>query len=671
MQRLLSTLLILVLTLGIAAYLIWHLAFNVGATADDEARLPVLSAPVSIWKQPTGLLSIESTSEADTYAALGYLHGRTRTWPSLLLRQVALGQASRWFGDAIQDLDVFTRQLGLAFGAERAYLRLPLRDKSVLDAYSEGLNTALLEYNTQLTDELVLFDIEPEPWAPWHSLAVERLLAWLATPPIDPVQADSAAPEVRAFLDRDRQLRNWLHIHGFEQSTAWANRDAEGTYVHLQYVFGASALPLFQEVALNQPNGSALALSIPGTPFLTLTLDQQTLQAYFLSSPRRIDRQDILPSAPWPAPTYDRATSNTGHERLVQAFRMHNKLYLSTPPVGYVAATDTTTAWFVTWPGFGPLTDWPQWRRSVAEVTARRVVADTTSGFTLFNPYGLEVHTDGRWNVLGAPRHHAPFADGVLISNVPWAGPKAERLRQRHQSTRSSGRYVNEWADEIGSTWAATVTPRLLSALPDASRPTSITDALAYLQNWDFRYDRASIGASIFDTWIQHVVALNGPAFIQHRLPLDTLIARMDSTLLLQALEHSVTHLSQHHGTDLSLWRWEITQPNQRFYPVWSDSTLHAVLPALHETRYAPRRIDATGHISTPKYHPPLFTDLPAPATWTAWGHTASGFTLNTQQDTQSSTRFLSQYLNTLRARPVTFEAHAENRGQRLVHLRP
>lgn len=669
LHRLFATLLATFLTLGTALILLWHLAFGVGTSTQEGVGLPALSAPVSIWQQPDGLFAVEATSEADTYAALGYLHGRTRTWPALLLRQVALGEVSAWFGDTLLDLDVFTRSLGLAAGAQTTYQQLPLADRAVLDAYSAGLETALRDPDTRLADELVLFKLNPRPWQPWHSLAVERLLAWLSTAPIDPALADSAGAGVRAFLAQDVRLRNWLHLHGFEQSTAWAVRQAEGTYLHWQQVYGATALPLFQEVTLTRPDDAALVLSVPGTPMLLMTQDARALQAYFLASPRRLGRQRYTPAAPRPAAHYDRATSNQGTERLVQTYRTADQLLLTPQPDGYQSQTDTTEAWVVHWPGFGPVSDWPQWRSRASAVTAGRAAPDTAQAFALFTPAGLHLQPDGQWRVLGRARYTLTLPTGVLISNSPWAGPQAARLRQLAQDSMPT---PEAWTDDVMSTWAAGLTPRLLQVLPVALPPTmGLSDAVDYLQNWDYRYDEASIGASLFDAWIGRYETRYGAAFTRHHVPLDTLLAHADSAWVLQALEDAVAHLTQRFGADQGVWRWERTQLNRRAYPVWSDSTLQAQLPDLHGTRYAPAAITAGGHVSTPRYHPPGFAALPAPATWSAWGHTANWPTLTTRQDMKRSDQFMSQYLNTLRARPTAFDARTPQRGQRLVHLHP
>ncbi|PSQ89107.1 MAG: peptidase S45, partial [Bacteroidetes bacterium QS_8_64_10] len=172
---------------------------------------------------------MSAESEHDRYAALGYVHGRARPWPMMLWRQAALGRLGEWFGPSALEVDSLSRKLGFAALAQRTYDGLSAEQKASLRAYTSGLNAALDGPAPQLDQEITLLDVQPASWKPWHTLALERLFAWLsaAPPPADSLR--NASPQVRAFFRADRDLRKLLHLHNFQQSAAWAVRDSAGT----------------------------------------------------------------------------------------------------------------------------------------------------------------------------------------------------------------------------------------------------------------------------------------------------------------------------------------------------------------------------------------------------------------------------------------------------------
>ncbi|MEM6337265.1 MAG: penicillin acylase family protein, partial [Bacteroidota bacterium] len=218
-----------------------------------------------------------------------------------------------------------------------------------------------------------------------------------------------------------------------------------------------------------------------------------------------------------------------------------------------------------------------------------------------------------------------------------------------------------EWAPRL-------VAPLLPSRQPD--RPGSVQEAVTYLSNWDHRYDRASIGASIFDAWLEAFVQDQGAYPLPDSLFADSLRTVRSAALLERTLRASVAELSRQYGTDQSSWRWENVQPNDRLYPVWSDSTLLYGTSSLSETKYAPLDVPAPGHASTLARHPSLANRLPAPSSFTFWGRTDTWDELNVQPDVRSRQGFLTRSLLTVRAAPIAVDRRQPNAGARLS-LRP
>ncbi|MEL7363428.1 MAG: penicillin acylase family protein [Bacteroidota bacterium] len=357
--RLLATLLVLVLLSVTALVVVGLLAYGTTPSRTGRVALDALRAEATIrWQgdQPT----IEAQSLADTYAALGYVHALESTWAMVLWRQAATGQLAAWFGEGGRAYDRHAHMLGLPVQARAAYDALALDQRRLLDAYAAGVNRALRQPAIAQTDEFVLRDVVPEPWAPWHALAVERLLVYLATEPpsllatpgvapADSVAGDDAAlrrlaasDEARAFAERDQLFRAALFLGNFSASYAWTAPhaatadDAETgapparTWM-VQQGYGSSALPLVLEVALERGDRRAVLATVPGTLLapsaLTARPDGQGGWMVLLTNTLTLTTtRAALPTQ------YARLADRGGREELVTARRSTTLLALTTRP---------------------------------------------------------------------------------------------------------------------------------------------------------------------------------------------------------------------------------------------------------------------------------------------------------------------------------------------------
>ena len=623
MQRVLIVLAAVILVPLAGLVLFSYLSFGLGQSDQDEVSIRQLNAPVSITFQEEQTPYIEAQSEADAYSALGYLHGRMDPWSMLLWRQVAIGQTSAWFGSATLDMDRFVHTLALADQAQRAYTHLSDSERVILEAYTQGLSTALMERDIALNEHLVLLEIEPQPWLPWHSLALERLLAWLATPPFSPAQIDTTNTAVAEFIDLDERLRTWLNLHGFEHSTAWAVRTPRSTSFQFRHVYGATALPLFMSVALEWDNHTRLALSIPGTPILPVVQFDSQIHTLLLSSERTLSRKQVNGVADWPPVQFSRPRSWDGTEVLIEAYRSSDELYFSDHEIK--PYPDTTMVWTLHWAGFSDQSDWPVWRAFAQDP----VSSGAQPIFTLFSGDGLIVDRSNAWTILGNPTVQHTLDNGILISNSSWGYHAGETLQRLASSPNLNEHDLSSWHQDVASTWAMQLLPLMVQPLrPQVQADPSLSAALSYLQNWDFRYHEANIGASIFEAWVSAYQLQTGslptvdiltPDTSAVALPDSIQMAAIDTTLLLTSLQTALTNLSRDHGASPSGWRWELVQANARYFPVWSDSSLHGVLPNLYQTRYAPLQVPGSGHPSTIGWHPSLSDQRPAPSAWQIW----------------------------------------------------
>ena len=585
-----------------------------------RVSVPGLASEVSVTWTDAGAATIRASSDRDAWTALGAVHGLQRDWPAVLWRETALGHLSRWFGPQLVPLDAHVRRLGLARAARQAYARLPDADQARLDAYADGLNAALQTTAVRQAEPFVLLERTPEPWAPWHALAVERLFAWLGTDDLG--DAASRAPEVRAFRETDALLRRWLHLHGLRRSVAWAARDSRGTVLVHRLVTGATAVPTVQEVTIRRSNRPPLTAStLPGAPVLLSGVSGGHAWAVLPLSASRLTRRALSPPMTW----HERVAPSSGPERLLSVYRLGDTLPLVAPgdsarlqQAGPASALPDTTApdstWAVAWSGFRAGSDARTWLQ-LANDAPRALNADTA--FTLFSGARLQVDTSGAWSVQGRPPPTPEDVPrGVVVGRSRWTRDQAASLRSLQRSSRRVRPAA--WSVNDSSAWAARTLPDYLPALnvfrDSAARPTR-REAVTYLRNWNATFDRSSIGASIFDAWMQ--------AFRESAGGLPAAQDSVTAAPLRSAFTKAVQRLTVAHGPDLRQWRWENVGPHRYRFPVWSaDSLVAQDLASLAATRFSTLRRPGQGHPSAlgggSSRAAPTWP-APSPAAWTGW----------------------------------------------------
>ncbi|PSQ81760.1 MAG: hypothetical protein BRD46_01280 [Bacteroidetes bacterium QS_8_68_15] len=677
-RRALYPLLAVLAVLIVAGGALWYFTYGVSTAPPAEDRVPGLARPVEIAWNDAGVATIRADSVRDRYAALGYVHGAERPWLVTLWRQTATGRLGEWFGERPLRLDRLTRRLGFAELARRAYTDLPGEQKALLRAYADGMNAALGSEAVRNRGEFALLEQTPDAWEPWHALAIERLYAYLASSPPRPDSlGPGAPPAARRFLRADSSLRRWLHLHDFDQSAAWAARGPEATHLFYRHVYGASAIPVLQAVLLRRPGdqGHVAALSLPGTPFLPAGRAGRRAWALLPSGPPL----DVV-RAPYDTsadkPLHERILGADGSEHLVTMRRTDDALLLgdgaparsgsaqSDPPATRLRSDTTRTAgagaaarpdtarpdtaradslWQVRWGGFRPVTDLAAWRALAGGEPPGGGESGGSAGFQLLRAGGLTADSSGSFSLFGTPARAVRFDEGLVASGTPaWTPSLAEQVQTRltqfdaeADTAAAAPIRPQQWVRADSSAWAARVAPDLLASVDSLSRTRSGTftyeertdlfgRAIRYLRNWNFSYDGASIGASIFDTWVAAYRRDTG------RLPgvrsrtdslatSDSLRAREDRRRF-RLLGDAVSRLARLHGQDIEQWRWERVAPDTRRFPGWSDSLSGRRLRTLAETRYAPIDIPGGGHLSTLRQGAsPISLGLPAPAAYEAW----------------------------------------------------
>jgi hypothetical protein len=672
------------LSLGLAAVLLvgvltWWIVRTPSPYASTRT-VTGLSDSVRVQWTEEHVPVINADSTAAALTALGYAHGLNRGWTAVLWQQTALGRLSEWFGPGVLPLDRHTRRLGLARHARTAYESLPASQKRLLQAYARGLNAALDTDRVRDAAPFVLLNMRPRSWAPWHTLLVQRLLAWIATPPV--TAPPTAPPAVDAFAEADRTLRRWLHLHGWSRSVAWAARpgrapDTSRAALFQRHVLGASALPIVQEALWQPPNGPRTSwATLPGTVLFPSGTSPTRAWASLLHSRRRLVRVPFDSSAltDW----YERLDPSGADEELVRVQRLDTGLPLALTaasqgtdsmrvPAPAADTTDSTTvavpdtAWTVRWAGFSTASDVGAWLRH-GGLSPRTT---PSPAFDLFSADGLQLAQNGSWEVLGTPPVTVTGPHAAVVGrSVPWTRVQAQALRSRLRPADSLA--VPRWAADDSSAWAARMLPHVepsLQALAGRSRTAGNT--ATYVRNWDHRYDAQSIGALLFEEWMQ---AYRGE--LGHVPTLRDTSTYFADYRLRRAFGRALDTLRTQLGPDARLWRWEQRAQDRRYFPVWSaDSLVDADLQDLRSTRYAPLARTGQGHPSALSGGPSLVDPLPvgpAPDTWEGWMQPGRPLTVRRHRYDPSRT-FARSRLQTERPVPRTLSGPETGRSMWLV----
>ncbi len=547
--------------------------------------------------------TIDAADETDAYYMLGYAHGIERPWTLNLLRQTALGRLGEWFGDEVLPIDRLTRSLAVATGAREALDGMSEDDRRMLRSYARGVTDAFKSRKVVMDEQLVLFDILPEPWEAWHSIALERLFAWLSEPPERPSADDTAFAALRAFQMADESLRAWLHLHGFDHSSAWAYDDSSGTTVQAQYVYGASSLPFLEPARLTWADASVNGASLLGTPFFPFSSGKGGVNVTLLSSPRSLKNRfaagypDSVDSV---KQQHERLVLASGAEKLLTVHGLDDFLFFGSD--SFKEGKDVDHLWgSLEWHGLAPISDWPSWRSRMLESAGLSNGAEPP--FRLINGVGLSVNAAGDKTVEARPVvSERGASSSVFVAIHPIGRYAAQRFREQiaaHEYTTLP--------NDVTSVWAETNLHKALAALrPDSVYSPAVREAIDYLRNWDFRYNLASIGATVFDAWMGAFTDYNDP-FPVIEIPGDSLGRVMTTIRLESALSRTVDSLTSVAGPDPARWRLESFRTSERYFPVWSFAPLANELPSVDPLRYAPLSVQQPGHPTTIAWESGLF----------------------------------------------------------------
>ena len=141
---------------------------------DGEIALPGLYADVHVWRDHWGIPHIRAANEHDAWFAQGFVTAQDRLWAMEYDRRRAVGRWAEAAGKSAIAQDMQMRRHRLEDAARADCAAAGPRAKAMLEDYSDGVN-AFIGSDAPLPAEYAITGISPEPWEPWHCLAIYKV----------------------------------------------------------------------------------------------------------------------------------------------------------------------------------------------------------------------------------------------------------------------------------------------------------------------------------------------------------------------------------------------------------------------------------------------------------------------------------------------------------------
>ena len=145
---------------------------------NKNLSLKGLTADVQVYRDADGVPQIVAQNETDLYRAAGYVAAEDRLWQMDLIRRATKGTLSEIFGKDFVKTDLLLRALNISEKSQRIYSSLTEKQKSVLEAYADGVNQYINDNPKKLPIEFKILGYKPKPWTPENSLNVIGYMAW-------------------------------------------------------------------------------------------------------------------------------------------------------------------------------------------------------------------------------------------------------------------------------------------------------------------------------------------------------------------------------------------------------------------------------------------------------------------------------------------------------------
>jgi penicillin G amidase len=133
------------------------------------------ASTVTIVRDRWGIGHITADDALSAFWAQGWLAAADRIWQMEWDRRRALGRWAEVAGPGAVPEDRFFRRLDLASVSQADFGALDEQTRHMTGAYVAGINAWLAANRQRLPAEFLLHPAPPEPWEPWHCVAVYKV----------------------------------------------------------------------------------------------------------------------------------------------------------------------------------------------------------------------------------------------------------------------------------------------------------------------------------------------------------------------------------------------------------------------------------------------------------------------------------------------------------------
>lgn len=299
-----STIVVLITAFYISSY---YLLKSYLPNYNGKTETELIDDAVVIYRDSLGIPFVISQNEFDAVFALGFLHAQERLFQMDVARRAGEGRLSEVFGSKTVPFDKMFRTLRIKKVVDEFFPLIDAHGKNILNAYADGVNFYLDEYEGKYSVEFDLLGYRPEKWQPEHSLMIAKLMAfelnmsWWSdiaishllqifdeekvkeiipdypenAPTIIPSNL-STAPSITLDLIRtDRDFRNFMGLTGTHiGSNSWvvnSNKSSSGKPIIANDPHLAFQVPgKWYIIVIRSDNLNVEGFSIPGLPAIVI-----------------------------------------------------------------------------------------------------------------------------------------------------------------------------------------------------------------------------------------------------------------------------------------------------------------------------------------------------------------------------------------------------------------
>jgi len=136
---------------------------------EGAVKLEGLRDSVVVERDANGVPTVRGSHRLDVARATGFLHGQERFFQMDLMRRRAAGELSELIGPATTSVDEDVRVHGFRAVAKSVVARFDARERALMDAYVQGVNSGLRSLSVRPYEYLLLRS-EPRAWTSQDSV---------------------------------------------------------------------------------------------------------------------------------------------------------------------------------------------------------------------------------------------------------------------------------------------------------------------------------------------------------------------------------------------------------------------------------------------------------------------------------------------------------------------